>query len=163
MATSAGWYPEENEEKNKMKGRDSAPQSSRALYRIRPLPNEAICLWRKTIDNSAVVRPSDRKTPVACLRSILAALTIAAGLLGFIAPYVYGTLADMEVHRLTGEREALLRSKETLDVEEARLLSPERMQHLAQTQGYVDPPSQAVYVLPDKGDESLALNSRSTR
>jgi len=163
MATSTGWYQGEVEERRTDSGRTSPPRYSRELYRIRPLPNEAVCLWRKSIDNSGVVRAADRKTPMACLRSIFLGLAVATGLLSVATPIVYGSLASMEIHRLTWEREQLLRNAQLLEADEARLLSPERMQHLATVQGYVDPPSQSVYELSRKDNESLALNSRPKR
>ena len=161
MATSTGWYQDQVEERRSSSGRHSNPRLSRELYRIRPLPNEAVCLWRKSIDNSGVVRAADRKTPMACVRSIFLALTLAIGFLIVIAPKVYVSLANMEIHRLNWERDALLRSSRLLEADEARLLSPERMQHLANTQGYVDPPSQSVHELSRKDGESLAMNSGS--
>jgi hypothetical protein len=57
------------------------------------------------------------------------------------------------------ENQRLLTERATLEIEEARLLSPERLEELAKMQKFIDPTPDTVVYLQGKG-EALALNRR---
>jgi hypothetical protein len=160
MATMAGWYPDEEQFRtaDTPGGEGRGPGNPRDLYRIRPLPNEVVCFYVKNIDNSRVVRPSDPRAPMMHMRSLTLALLFAVAILGVVAPNVYSMIASYEIHQLDQEYKKLLSVGQTLEYQEAQLLSPRRMRELASQQGFIDPPAQQVYHLSPMRDESYALN-----
>jgi hypothetical protein len=67
-------------------------------------------------------------------------------------------LAGYQVEDLKLQQQRLLNERSALEAEQARLLSPERLQELARIQEFIDPaPEQVVYLNPS-ADGSLALN-----
>jgi regulator of replication initiation timing len=71
---------------------------------------------------------------------------------------MYGMLAGYQIESLKAQQQRLIAEKTTLAVEEARLLSPERLEESAQAQQFIEPaPDQVVFLHP-KSDGSLALN-----
>jgi hypothetical protein len=130
---------------------------------LRPIPNEDIYFYRKEIDNSHVLRQADPQVRADCRRWI--AMTAAAAFLLLAAvvwPGLYRMSAGYQIQSLGVEQHRLLAERSALELEEARLLSPEKLEELARQQDFIDPaPAQVVY-LPPRSDGALAaLNSRS--
>ena len=128
---------------------------------LRQLPNETIYFYQKTIDNSGVVRQDDPKARARCWRRV--ALTTAGTLVlaAFLWPNVYSILAGYRIESLKQDQARLIAQRASLEVQEARLLSPERLQELAPNLEFLDPgPGQVVYLNP-KPDGSLAWNQES--
>jgi|FLYL01.1.fsa_nt_gi hypothetical protein len=165
MATMSGWYPgQDGQESISEKGGPPTPGGDpRQLYRIRPLPNEAVCFYIKTIDNSRVARPSDPRARRVQLRTLALALLVGVAALGIVAPNVFTMIANYKIQQLELEYGELLAIDKMLEYQEAKLLSPERMRELAAQQGFIDPPAERVYRLSPKGDESYALNVSGKR
>jgi hypothetical protein len=69
-------------------------------------------------------------------------------------------MAGYQLSSLQQERERLVAEQATLELEEARLISAERLQELARMQDFVDPSPDSTVYLPPKHDKSLALNRR---
>jgi hypothetical protein len=140
--------------------RDPAPSQEAGpdSFRLRPLPNEDIFFHVKPIDNSAVVRQEDPKTPRRCWRTIGLATAVSGLTIALLAPGAYGIIAGYELQALQERQQQLLRERRVLEAEESRLLSAERLQELASIQAFVDPaPGHVVYL---EGEEpSLALNA----
>jgi hypothetical protein len=127
-------------------------------YRLRPLPNESIYFYRKTIDNSRVVRQADPQARSRCWRWIATATASTMFLFALLWPNVCGLLAGYQIESLKAEQQRLLAQRAELEVAEARLLSPERLERMAQTQEFIDPAPEQVVFLQPKADGALALN-----
>jgi hypothetical protein len=144
--------------------REPAPlrQADPDSFRLRPLPNEDIFFHVKHIDNSAVVRQEDPKTPRRCWRTIGLAAAISAVAIALLVPGAYGIIAGYELQALQERQQQLLRERRVLEAEESRLLSAERLQELAEIQAFVDPaPGHVVYL---EGEETpLAMNAEAKK
>src|SRR5213595_1339411 len=100
-------------------------------YVLRALPNEDIFFHTKRVDNSRLVREPDPKAKAECWSTIGAVCALAAVLLTSLAPGVAGITAGYQVQALKQERQRLLDERRSLEVEEASLLGPERLEKLA--------------------------------
>lgn len=125
------------------------------LFRLRPLPNEDVYFFVKRIDNSRVVREADPRARATSWKFLAGACTAAALLIGTLLPSAYGLLASHQLHSLQVENQRLVTERATLELEEARLLSPGRLEELAKMQKFVDPTPEKVVYLPGK-DASFA-------
>jgi cell division protein FtsL len=126
-------------------------------FGLRALPNEDIYFFVKDIDNARVVRQADPKARGACWRMILSGGTAVLLLIGVLLPSAAGRIAGYQIESLRQEQQRLQAEKSTLEIEEARLLSPERLEEIARTQRFVDPAPRTVVYLDDKS-AALAMN-----
>ena len=126
-------------------------------YRVRDYPNEDVLFWIKRIDNSRVLRQSNPQARQACWRIVSAACLALFLFVGVLLPKAYGVLAGYQIDTLERERDRLLIDQQTLEAEEAKLLSPQRLEELARIQEFVDPPPDKVIHLSPQADQSLAL------
>ena len=127
-----------------------------ASGRVRTFANEDIYFFVKRIDNSGVVREADPKARGACWKLIGSVVTAAILLVGVLLPGAYSLLAGYQIQSLKQESARLQTEQSSLELQEATLVSPARMEELAKQQQFIDPPAQKVVYL-DKGS-SLALN-----
>ena len=128
--------------------------------RLRAFVNEDVYFYTKHIDNSGVVRNADPKASGACWKLIGSAGAAVVLLIGVLLPGAYGLLAGYQIESLRKEGQRLAAQQASLELEEARLLSPARMEELARIQQFIDPaPQKVVYLDSDKGG-SLAMNQR---
>ncbi len=157
MATQANFYGDSG----LLRGRPRPNGGGRAdLYLLREFPNETVHFYRKAIDNSRIVRQANPQERKRCWNVIGAACLATVVLAGLLWPNVAGMLSGYEIETLKVQQQRLLADRTALEVEEAQLLSPERLAELARIQEFVDPaPGQVVYLNP-KPDGSLALNVR---
>jgi hypothetical protein len=81
----------------------------------------------------------------------------AAVLVGVLLPSAYGLLAGYQIQTLKQEQTRLTTERGVLELEEARLLSPARLEELARMQSFIDPAPQKVVYL-DSGKGSMAMN-----
>ena len=118
--------------------------------RLRPIANEDVYLFVKRIDNSMVVRAVDPAARRARTRSVatgfIAAMLVIAGLV----PAAYNTIAGFTLQSLSQEQEKLKQQEAQLDLEQAKLLSYDRLKELAQSLRMVDPAPQQVQYLEGK-------------
>jgi hypothetical protein len=119
---------------------------------------EDVYFFVKDINNSRVVREADPQARVACLKLILSGCMAVLLLVGILLPKAYGLIAGYQIQMLKQEQERLRADQSTLEVDEAKLLSPARLEELARTQSFVDPSAQKVVYLNPKGG-SLAMNA----
>jgi hypothetical protein len=127
-------------------------------YRLRALPNEDVYFFSKSIDNSRLLKQKDPRATKECWSTIGAFAVLAVLLAGALAPSVGGTFAGYQLQALKQERQRLMDERSTLEVDEAVLLSPERLEKLARAQKLLEPaPGQVVHLDPH-ADGSLALN-----
>jgi hypothetical protein len=128
----------------------------RDQYELRPFPMEDVFFYCKKIDNSRLVREADPKANGACWSAIGAAAAIVALLTGALVPSVANTLAGYKLEALRAEERKLTDERRALDLEEARLLSPDRLEKLAKTHNLVTPGINQVFHL-NKGDSAVAM------
>jgi hypothetical protein len=127
------------------------------LYRLRTIPNEDIFFFVKTIDNARVVREADPVAPQRCWTTIAACAAAAVVLIGLLFPGACGLLAGYQIQALREQQHRLVNERANLELEEAKLVSPARLQELAKIQEFIDPaPGHVVYLTPQQ--DSLALN-----
>ncbi len=135
-----------------------ASRAGRGSRRLPPLPNEDVFLYVKAIDNSRVARKADPAARRSCWKAIGLSSLGALMVIGILLPHAYGLLAGYQIQGLRQDQERLAALRAGLEVDEAALLSAERLAELAETQNLVDPPAERIVYLNPKADGSLALN-----
>ena len=129
-----------------------------ALSRVPAFANDDIYFYVKRIDNSRVVRAQDPEARGTCWKMIGSVTAAAALLVGVLLPSAYSLLAGYQVQSLRQEAQRLNAEFASLELQEAQLLSPARMEELARIQEFIDPaPDKVVYL---ESDEELALNRK---
>ena len=119
-------------------------------FRVRRVPNENIYFYGKTIDNSRVVRERDPKARGNQFRLMAATLGGAALLIAVLLPSAYTFIAGHELQDLQQKRDQLLAQRRHLEVEEAQLLTPARLEKYAENQKLSDPGNKIVYLPGEK-------------
>ena len=127
-------------------------------YKLRALPNEDVYFYFKKIDNAKVVREADPTARARSWKFLGVACLTAIGLISTLLPSAYGLMASYQLHNLQVEHHVLVTEQSKLDLEEASLLSPERLQTLAAEQKFVDPTPERVIYLEKTNGASLAMN-----
>ena len=126
--------------------------------RLRPIANEDVYLFVKRIDNSLVVRAADPAARRARSRTVatgfIAAMLVIAGLV----PAAYNTIAGFTLQSLRQEQEKLKQQEAQLDLEQAKLLSYDRLKQLAESLKMVDPAPQQVQYLEGKSNAEARNN-----
>jgi cell division protein FtsL len=135
----------------------SGTKPERDPFQLRALPQEDVLFYCKKIDNSRLVREPDPQARGACWSAIGAACFLLAVLTSVVVPNVASTLAGYKLQALRVEERQLLDEKRTLELEEARLLSPQRLEKLAQGQNLMAPFPGQVVRLNAKGDSAVAM------
>jgi cell division protein FtsL len=125
---------------------------------VRFFANDDIYFHVKRIDNSRVVRQADPKTGGVCWKLIGSVAAAAMLLIGVLLPSAYGLLAGYQIQSLKEESKRLTNEQASLELEEAKLLSPERMEQLAREQQFIDPEPQRVVYLESTHGASVAMN-----
>ena len=128
-------------------------------FRLRPLPNGDIYLYCKRIDNSRLVRQADPASGAKCWSAVGAASIVFLIGASIIAPIVGSVLQGYQLESLRQERQSLVDKKRELDVREAALLSPERLNDLARAQNLTSPaPNQIIHLDNPSIDGAFAKN-----
>ena len=126
-------------------------------YQLRGMPADDIYFFCKRIDNSRLVRQADPKTRTDCWSTIATACILAITLGTVVSPRIGGVLSGYQMERLKTEKRELLDRRRTLEIQEARMLSPSRLGELAERQQLAAPGAgQEVHLQPK--DSSFALN-----
>ncbi len=113
-------------------------------FRLRALPNDDIYFYSKKIDNSRLVRQADPEARGECWSAVGAAGVLLMLGASIIAPHVGSVLAGYKLEALKQERQTLIDQKRDLEVREAGLLSPERLNNLARARSLTSPASDQV-------------------
>ena len=129
-------------------------------FRVRRVPNENIYFFAKSIDNSRVVRERDPKTRGNQWRLMVATLGGAALLIAVLLPSSYNFIAGHELQDLKQKRESLLAERRRLEVEEAQLLTPARLEKYAENQKLTDPGNKIVYLPGEKSGTEASNRHR---
>jgi hypothetical protein len=132
-------------------------RAERNPFELRALPQEDVFFYCKKIDNSRLEREHDPKAHGACWSAIGGAALVLALLTGVLAPSVASTLAGYKLEALRAEERHLLDEKRTLELQEAELVSPGRLEKLAAKQQLVTPLNGQVFRLDGKPDGAVAM------
>jgi hypothetical protein len=135
-------------------------QSERDPFELRALPFEDVYFRPKKMDNSRLIREADPRAGGACWTVIGAACLMLAFLGGVLAPSVANTVAGYKLESLRVEAQKLADERRTLELQEARLLSPERLDRLAQGRHLVSPSASQVVHLDNTGESKVAMVRR---
>ena len=127
---------------------------------VRAFANEDIYFFVKRIDNSRVVRQTDPQAGGVCWKMIGSVGAAALLLIGVLLPSAYGLLAGYQIQSLRGEAQRLAGEQASLELQEAKLVSPARMEQLARQQQFIDPEPEKVVHLDSKDGSALALNQK---
>lgn len=131
-------------------------RAERDPFRLRALPHDDVFFYCKRIDNSRLVREADPQSRGACWSAIGAACVLLVLLTSAFAPIAMTTLAGYKLEALHGEERRLLEERRNLDLQEAELLSPARLDQLAHQKNLVTPSSNQVVHL-DKPEGAVAM------
>jgi len=126
--------------------------------RLRPMANEDIYLFVKRIDNTAVVRATDPAATVARSRTMLTGFIAAMLVIAGLVPTAYNTTAGFTLQHLRGEQTTLEQQMVQLDAAEAKLVSLDRLEHLAKSLKMAQPAPQQVETLQGKTANTEARN-----
>jgi hypothetical protein len=138
--------------------RRTAPaRAERDPFQLRALPQEDVFFYCKKIDNSRLVREPDPQSRGACWSAIGAAAVLVTMLGTALVPSVGNTLSGYKIEALRAEQRRLVDERRTLDLQEAQLLSPDRLETLARNQNLVIPKSGQVVHLEQKADGTVAM------
>lgn len=132
-------------------------QPERDPFQLRALPFEDVYFRPKKMDNSKLIRQADPRAGGACWTVIGAACLMLAFLGGVLAPSVANTVAGYKLESLRVEAQKLANEQRTLELQEAQLLSPERLDRLARGQHLVSPAASQVVRLDNTGEGKVAM------
>jgi cell division protein FtsL len=128
-------------------GKGGLERSGARRHRLRPLPNEDLFLFVKTIDNSRVVRQADPRARLSVVKFIGSSFAVAVLLVALMLPHAWGLMANFQIEALRQEQKKLAEERDSLEVEEAALTSTERLLERArQSEFGVPAPQDEIYV-----------------
>jgi hypothetical protein len=143
-------------------GMEQAAEAARggdSSTRLRGFANEDILFFVKRHDNRSVVRAADPAARGRCWKLIGSVVGAAVLLIGVLLPSAYGLMAGYQIESLRREGQRLITDQSSLELREAQLLSPARMQELARQQQFADPaPAKVLYL--DGAQSALAMNGK---
>ncbi len=125
---------------------------------LRQFANEDIYFFVKRIDNTRVVREADPEARGTCWKLIGSVVSAVVLLIFVLLPSAYGLLAGYQIQNLRKDGDLLTTEQASLELQEARLLSPARMEELARMQQFIDPPAQKVVYLENAQSGTVAMN-----
>ena len=162
MATLPAFFKKDHEGQGGRPDMDATTRSKglravRDPFQLRALPHDHLFLYNKKIDNSRLVREADPKSKGACWSAIGAASMLAILMASAFAPSVATTIAGYKLEALRIEERRLLEEHRGLDLQEAELLSPARLDQLAQQNNLVAPLPGQVFHLEGKPQGAVAM------
>lgn len=137
---------------------DSTTQvETAAPHRLRSLPGDSIYFYSKRIDNSRLVRQADPKTRGECWSTIATACVLAVLVGAAVSPRIGGILSGYRIEKLKAEQRVLVDERRMLEIVEAQMVSPARLDSLANGQKMTAPaPGQEMRLQPRNA--SMAMN-----
>jgi hypothetical protein len=132
-------------------------------YALRSLPNDGVFFYSKKIDNSRLVRQADPGATEECWSAVGAgALLLMLGA-SIVAPHVALVRSGYQLEAAKAERQVLLDQRRELQVREAGLLSPGRLNDIAKAHNLTSPmSSQIVHLDGQNSQGNLASNHTPT-
>lgn len=137
--------------------RPASAGAKRDPFQLRTLPHEDVYLYCKKIDNSRLVREADPESRGKCWSAIGVACLALALLTGVLVPGAASTLAGYRIEVLRDEAHRLANEQRALELKQAELLSPQRLEKLAEKQNLVTPLSSQVVHLDSRSDSTVAM------
>ena len=132
-----------------VEGMSALGRESSGPYALRALPNEDILFFVKRFDNSKAIPEANPCATSTAAKFFAGSLVTAALVVTLLLPSALGYRAGYRVEALYQERERLVKERAALELERARLLSPERLERLSESQQLVDPdPASVIYLQP---------------
>jgi len=134
-------------------------------WAARPLSTASLPLrgrvlsYCKKVDNSRVRRESDPLALRKCWHAATIAFAASLFVMILMLPDALGMIAGYQIDTLSREHARMLRDRGRLELEEATLLSPQRLQELARDLRLVDPDSAHIVYLNSGRGGALALNA----
>jgi len=125
-------------------------------FQVRPVPNEDIYFWVRSVDNSRVMPQAEPRATRAAWKSIAASLAFVGALFLLLLPVAWNVHAGYQIHALELERDKLQNEQALLEQQEAALLSPGRLSELAAMQALVDPGPEELAPLSTASDGTWA-------
>jgi hypothetical protein len=107
-----------------------------------------------------VVREADPEARGTCWKLISSVVAAVVLVIFVLLPSAYGLLAGYQIQNLRQEGERLSTEQSSLELAEARLLSPARMEELARLQQFIDPPAAKVVYLENSQSGTVAMNKK---
>ena len=160
MATLPAFFKKNDSPAEAPRGAEARTNRIRPVrdpFQLRALPHEHLFLYHKRIDNTRLVREQDPKSRGACWSAIGAASVLAVLLTSAFAPAVATTISGYKLEALRIEERRLLEEHRGLDVQEAELLSPARLDRLARENNLVTPSPDQVVRLEGKPQGAVAM------
>lgn len=130
-------------------------------YRLRGLPGDNLYLFSKRIDNSRLIRQANPKTRNECWSAIATATVLAVVIGTAVSPRVSSVLTGYRTEKLRTENRALQEKRRMLAIEEARMLTPNRLDEIAAKRRLMNPTSGQEQHLQGR-DNGLALTVASS-
>ena len=132
-------------------------RAARSPFELRALPQEDVFFYCKKVDNTRLVREHDPQAHGACWSAVGGAAVVLALLGGVLFPNVATRLEGYKLEALRSEERRLIDEKRELELKEAELLSPDRLERLARQQNLVTPSNGQVVHLDGTPDGSVAM------
>ena len=137
--------------------RHAPVRGDRDPFQLRALPLQDVIFYSKKIDNSRLVREADPKSRSACWSAVGAAAVVLGLVTAAIAPAAASKLAGYRLESLRAEERRLLDERRALELEEAELLNPARLDRLAKGQNLAPPSAEQVVHLDGRPDGAVAM------
>ena len=119
-------------------------------YVLRELPNDKVFFYSKKIDNQRLVRQADPHAADECWSAVGAgALLLMLGV-SVVVPHVALVRTGYQLEAAKSERQTLIDQRRALEVREAALLSPSRLNDIAKEQNLTAPASGQVFHLDNE-------------
>ena len=128
-------------------------------YALRGLPGDGVFFYSKKVDNSRLVRQADPNASEECWSAVGAgALLLMLGV-SVVVPHVALVREGYKLEAAKAERQVLLDQRRALEVREAGLLSPSRLNDIAKAHDLTSPMSSQVFHLDGQTPQgNLASN-----
>jgi hypothetical protein len=125
--------------------------------RLRPIANEDVYLFVKRIDNSSVVRAIDPVARRTRTRTVVTGFAAAILVIAGLVPSAYNIMAGFTLQSLAQENSKLHQNVVALDVQEAELLNPARLEKLAKSLQLSEPVASQVQYLDGQATHDAKL------
>ena len=143
-------------------GREVRAGLARRSAACRPLPMEDLCFFVKPIDNSRLVRLMDPHSKWELVKMLAGGLFVFVLALGYLVPYLSVLRTGYRIEDLKKDNEDLVERGRALQVQEARLKNPKRIDQMARGLGLRKPTADQVVwadgVAPANPSELVAQN-----
>jgi len=133
------------------------PEIVRDLFQLRALPFEDVFFQSKAIDNARLVREADPRTAGRC-RSAIGAACLTLALCGAgMAPRMANRIAGYKLEELRAAERQLVDQSRALQLREAELLGPGKLEQLARERNLALPSPGQVVNLEPKSEGAMAM------